>query len=146
MIITVDTNIIYQALYSSRGASFKILQLIRHGELKIAISVPVFEEYRDVLLRKKTISHTGRSKDDMEKILDFFALVGIPSSIDFFWRPNLKDESDNMFVELAFASGSDFLVTRNTRDFTIGNELLFDSFTVTTPADFLKDWRNKHGK
>jgi uncharacterized protein len=67
-------------------------------------------------------------------------------SVDFFWRPNLKDESDNMFVELAFASGSDFLVTRNTRDFTIGNELLFDSFTVTTPADFLKDWRNKYGK
>jgi putative PIN family toxin of toxin-antitoxin system len=144
--ITLDTNIIFQALYSSSGASYRIFKLIRSGEIQIAISVPVFEEYRDVLYRKKTLRETGRTKEDMEKVLDFIALVGLSTPIDFYWRPNLRDESDNMFVELALASGSEYLVTRNVRDFTINNELLFDSFTVITPSYFLELWRRTHGE
>ena len=145
MKITLDTNIIYQALYSSVGASHAILQMIRAGEVQIAISVPVFEEYRDVLFRAKTIKETGRSREDMEKVLDFIALVGVATPIDYLWRPNLRDEADNMFVELALASGSEYLITRNVRDYTIDNELLLDSFTITIPSDFLKIWRRRHG-
>ncbi len=48
----------------------------------------------------------------MEKVLDFIALVGLPPPIDFYWRPNLRDKSDNMFVELALASGSEYLIKK----------------------------------
>jgi hypothetical protein len=51
-----------------------------------------------------------------------------------------------MFVELALASGSEFLITRNGRHYSIGNSLLFDSFTVVTPAEFLTQWRKIHAK
>lgn len=144
--VTIDTNIIYQALYSSAGASHAILQMIRSGEVQIAISVPVFEEYRDVLYRPKTIKETGRSREDMEKVLDFIALVGVATPINYLWRPNLRDEADNMFVELALASGSEYLITRNVRDYTVDNELILDSFSITTPSDFLEAWRRRHGK
>ena len=146
MKVTLDTNILYQAMDSRAGASFAIMELIRAGELQIAISVPVFEEYRDVLYRQKTMADTGRSREDMEKVLDFIALVGISTPIDYYWRPNLKDEADNMFIELAFASGCEYLITRNIRDYTISNELVFDSFIVITPAEFFREWRNKYGK
>jgi putative PIN family toxin of toxin-antitoxin system len=146
MKVSIDTNIIYQALKSRKGASFAILQMVRSGELQMAISVPVFEEYRDVLNRRETISDTGRSREDMHKVLDFIALVGNPTPIDYFWRPNLRDENDNMFVELAVASGSEYLITRNVRDYTKGNDLVFDSFIVITPSAFLEEWRNRHGK
>ncbi len=146
MKITLDTNIIYQALYSSAGASHAILQMIRTGEVQIAISVPVFEEYRDVLFRPKTLKNTGRSREDMEKVLDFIALVGVATPIDYLWRPNLRDEADNMFVELALASGSEYLITQNVRDYTIDNELILDSFSIIIPSDFLEIWRRRHGK
>jgi len=144
--VTLDTNIIYQALYSSAGASHAILQLIRAGDLQMALSVPVFEEYRAVLYRPKTIRETGRSREDMEEVLDFIALVGVATPIDYLWRPNLRDEADNMFVELALASGSEYLITQDVRDYTVASELMFDAFRVATPADFLKAWRREHGK
>jgi putative PIN family toxin of toxin-antitoxin system len=143
--VTVDTNILYQAVCSRLGASNAILQLVRSGDLKLAISVPVYEEYCAVLTRPQVRRATGLSQLDIDAILEFIALAGMPTPIDFLWRPNLNDESDNMFVELAIASGSEYLITRNRRHYSIGNQLRFDSFTVVTPAEFLTQWRKIHG-
>ncbi len=145
MRVTLDTNILYQALRSRTGASHGILQLVRAGDLQLAISVPVFEEYRGVLLRPSVLKETGLDHSDVEAVLDFIALAGVPTPIDFLWRPNLTDETDNMFVELAVASGSQYLITRNRRHYSIGTTLLFDSFAVVTPAEFLAQWRIHHG-
>lgn len=143
--MTVDTNILYQALYSSTGASHAILQLLRGGDIQLALSVPVFEEYRDLLLRPRVLRETGLTQTDIEAVLEFVALVGIPTPIDLLWRPNLRDESDNMFVELAVASGSQYLITRNRRHYSVGTSLRFDSFKVVTSAEFLSQWRKQHG-
>lgn len=145
MKVTADTNILYQALRSRTGASHAILQLVRSGDLQLAISVPVFEEYKGVLLRPSVLKETGLGRTDIEAVLDFVALAGVPTPINFLWRPNLKDESDNMFVELAVASGSEYLITRNRRHYTVGTALLFDSFAIVTPAEFLAQWRKHHG-
>ena len=143
--MTLGTNILYQALRSRDGASYAVLQLVRSGDLQLAISVPVFEEYRDVLLRPVVQRETGLDRSDIEAVLDFIALAAVPTPIDFLWRPNLRDETDNKFVELAVTNGSEYLVTRNRRHYSIGNMLRFDSFKVVTPADFLDQWRKLHG-
>lgn len=82
----------------------------------------------------------------MMQVLAFIALVGILTPIDYLWRPNLHDETDNKFVEIALASGSEYLITRNIKDYTKNNELLFDSFQITTPSFFLEKWREKNGE
>ena len=69
-----------------------------------------------------------------------------PRRVYYLWRPNLQDEADNMFVELAVASESSHLITHNTRDFVSGSELKHDSFRVVTPYLFLVEWRKSHGK
>ena len=122
------------------------MRLIRQGELKMAISVPVYQEYQDVLGRKKSRSQLGLKESDIEVILQFIAVVGQPTNIAFAWRPNLKDEADNMFVELAIASSSQYLVTNNIRDFTQGADLKNDDLRIVTPGAFLQDWRRFHGK
>ena len=144
MTVTLDTNIVFQALYSRSGASHAILQMIRSGQLELALSVPVFEEYCQVLLRPKTLKETGRSLEEMETVLDFLSLVGIPTPIHYLWRPNLPDAGDDMFVELALASGSEYLITRNMRHYLrVGS---FDlGVRVTTPPAFLGHWRTTHG-
>lgn len=146
MRVTVDTNIIFQALYSSSGASHQILKMIRAGELSLAISIPVYKEYQDVLKRKRSLDFIGKTADEIETVLEFIALVSEPFVMNYLWRPNLKDEKDNIFAELAFNSGSKYLITKNIKDFTIGNEMKLDSFEIITPSDFLYRWRHNHEK
>lgn len=94
-----------------------------------------------MLLREKSLKDLELSKKDIKDFLDYICNVASPFSISFSMRPNLGDEADNIFIELAFASNSNFLITSNIRDYTIGNNLLFDSFKVITPTDFARMWR-----
>ena len=146
MRVTVDTNIIFQALYSSSGASHQILKMIRNGDITLAISIPVYKEYQDVMKRKRTLDFIQKTEKEVDTVLEFIALVAEPYAMNYLWRPNLRDEKDNIFAELAFNSGSKYLITKNIKDFTIGNELSLDSFEVITPGDFLYKWRNEYEK
>lgn len=138
MKVVIDTSVLFQALYSSTGASHAILKMVRDGRLEMVISTSVFKEYCDVLLRPKNLKMFELSENDVCSILDFIALVSVKIDIDFLLRPNLQDENDNMFMELAFASDSRFLITKNIRDFVNNAELKLDGIQIITPADFMK--------
>ncbi len=142
MLVTLDTNIVYQALKSANGASFFILQQVRERKIQIALSVPLFEEYEDVLKREKSLKDFDLDVEDIDKFLRFIAYVGKPYKTYFLFRPNLKDEKDNMVVELVIMSQSDYLVTSNTKDFK-NAELKFDQLKIVTPSEFVKIWRSK---
>lgn len=51
--IALDTNVIYAALRSNRGASYRLLMLLDSEKFEINLSVPLVIEYEDVLKRKK---------------------------------------------------------------------------------------------
>lgn len=143
MLLTLDTNIIYQALKSNAGSSYWILQQVRDGKIQVALSVPVFHEYQDVLTREKSLKDFGLQLADVEKVLRFIAYIGRTFNIFFLFRPNLKDEKDNMLVELAITSQSDYLVTSNIKDFK-NAELKFDQLNIITPNEFLKKWKKQY--
>ena len=145
MVVTIDTSVLFQAFHSRRGASFQILQKVRYGEITMAVSLPVFQEYRDLLSRDDVRKQLALGPEDVETLLQFIATVARPTSIRFVWRPNLRDENDNMVMELALASGSEYLITRNTRDFLLDTDLSNEEVTVVTPAEFLIMWRNRYG-
>jgi hypothetical protein len=130
-------------ILGSAALCASILGLVRAGDVELALSVPVFEEYRQVLLRPRTPTETGRSRDEMESVLDFLALAGVPTPIRYLWRPNLPHAADDMFVELAVASGSDCLVTRNSRHDAAG--VLDLGIRIVDPPRFLRQWRTNHG-
>ena len=146
MTVTLDSNVLFQALYSRTGASHATFRLVREGQLQLAISVPVFEEYQDLLGRARVRKQLGLTEAEVRTVLQFIAFVGVPSPIRYLWRPNLRDETDNKFVELAIASDSRYLITQNTRDFTVDTELNLEPLAIVTPAQFLSEWRQIHGK
>lgn len=131
--IVIDTNVIISGLRSRRGASFKLLQLVGRGHFDIHLSVPLILEYEDVLLRY--LSDLMFDQNEVEEFLDYLSSVGQHHEIFYLWRPTLKDPNDEMVLELAVKSQSDFIVTFNVRDFK-GSE----SFGVEciSPAEFLK--------
>ena len=145
MVVTLDTNVLFQALYSSSGASHAIFRRVRSGAIRLALSVPVYGEYQDVLTRPEKRSLLGLSADDVKTVLDFIAFIGVPSPVHFRLRANLRDESDNIFVELAFASGSSYLITENARDFTVDTDLNLEQLSIVTPSQFMRKWRQSHG-
>jgi putative PIN family toxin of toxin-antitoxin system len=140
MIITVDTNVIFSALYSCRGASHYVLRLILDEEVKLALSYPVYLEYYDVLTRAENLRILNLSVSEVEDVLDLLVLLAKQYDIYFLLRPNLVDEKDNILIECAFASNSTYLITSNIRDFQRG-ELKGFGFNVITPKDFCQQWR-----
>lgn len=144
MLVILDTNVVFQALYSQDGASHFILGLVRSQKIKLALSMKVFTEYEAVLKRKKNLKLMDLTEEDVEKALTFLAFMGRPFDTHFLFRPNLKDEDDNIFVELALASNARFLITSNTKDFKRNAQLKFVDFEVVTPAEFAKRWRKEN--
>jgi putative PIN family toxin of toxin-antitoxin system len=113
--IILDTNVLYAGLYSSKGASFKILRAIEEGKLRIVLSTALLFEYEDVLKRNQEILNL--SDQSVEKLLDNLCLLGDHQKIYYLWRPRLSDPKDDLVLELAVASGARYVVTYNTADF-----------------------------
>lgn len=143
MIVTIDTSVLFQAFYSNIGASHRIIRMVRHGENEMAISVPVFQEYKDVLSRPENMELLSLKQSDIDTIMDFIVTVGRVTHISYSWRPNLRDEADNMIIELARSSGSQYLITRNVKDMTVDSDLMNDDIGILTPGEFLAIWRKR---
>jgi predicted nucleic acid-binding protein len=60
--------------------------------------------------------------------------------VHFLWRPFLRDPDDDMVLECAVASGSQYIVTHNIKDFRRTSELKVQAIT---PAEFLTILRSK---
>ena len=58
MDVVIDINVIITAMRSRYGASNKLLQELATGKTKVHISVPLFLEYAEVLLRFADIGVT----------------------------------------------------------------------------------------
>jgi putative PIN family toxin of toxin-antitoxin system len=143
MVVTMDTNVLLAALISQSGASHKILSLIIDEAINLALSTQVLLEYDDVLKREEILKLTRLETEEIEDMLDLLALLAQKQNIYYRLRPNLRDEEDNLFVECAFASNTDYLITSNIRDFNSGDLKGF-RFKVITPKDFYQMWRNDY--
>lgn len=113
--IVLDTNIIYSALRSRRGASYRLLSLLDSPKFEINLSVPLVIEYEDVLLRK--VHSLNFSESQIDQLLDYVCLAGNWHEVYFLWRPILKDPEDDMILELAVRANCNYIVTYNKADF-----------------------------
>ena len=113
--IVIDTNVIVSALKSRNGYSFRLLSIYDDERFHISISVPLILEYEDAIKREK--SKIGLINEDIEAILDYICSIGKKREIYYLWRPYLKDPKDDMVLELAVESESDFIITFNKSDF-----------------------------
>lgn len=134
----MDTNILVSAILSPDGAAREVLRRCLNGNVQPLISNALFLEYEDVLSRQHLFAAAPIESSEREALLD--ALLGVCQwiNITFLWRPNLPDEADNHLIELAVAGNSRWIVTGNAKDVAAG-ELVFDSFRVITPGEWLKE-------
>ncbi len=100
--VVLDTSVLVGAARSRRGASHALLSRLPDLHFRPAISVPLFLEYRAVLLRPENLG--SRSADKAERFLNFLLSISHLQEIFFLWRPTLPDPGDDLILELAAAA------------------------------------------
>lgn len=130
--ITTDTNVLIGALKSNRGASYKLLMLLTEDVFVSNVSVPLFIEYEAVAKRAGLVS--GLTSEDIDAILDYFLSQSNIQKIFYLWRPVLRDPKDDLVLEVAVKSQSEYIITFNKKDF-VGSEKF--GIKVVTPYEFM---------
>jgi len=113
--IVIDTNILYAGLYSSTGASFQLLRLVRSGQVIPCISATLAMEYEAVL--SAHLEDLELTKEQLSGFLGYFVALSERIKIFYLWRPGLRDPGDDMVLETAVAAKVEFIVTHNIKDF-----------------------------
>lgn len=116
MKIALDTNVLVMALRSRRGASFRLLSELPAKDFQIVLTIPLYTEYLDVLSRPQMLE-LGYTSNNIKELTRYLASISHKQEIYYLWRPWLKDPKDDMVLEAAFASQSEYIVTYNTKDF-----------------------------
>lgn len=136
MIFVLDTDVIVAALRSPAGASRRLIQLLRAGQIQAVATVGMFVEYESVLTRPEQLSATGLSLEETDRFLDGLALLMVPVRPHFLWRPQLRDPNDEMVLEAAVDGRADAIVTFNHRDFLPAATRF--GIGVETPGEILR--------
>jgi len=110
--VVVDTNALVSGLLKPRSHPARILKLVLQGDVEIVVNEHILTEYQEVLARPKF----QLNSEDVRQILDFFRSKAIVAP-SLARRISLPDPYDEPFLEAALATGSDFLITGNTRHF-----------------------------
>ena len=131
--IVVDTNVFVTALRSQFGASYKLLSLIDSNIYKLNLSVPLVLEYEEVA--KRMIGEITLSEKEIDDILDYVISKANHWKIFYLWRPQLKDPSDDMVLELAVTANCNYILTYNVKDFKGSDNF---GIRAITPKAFLE--------
>jgi len=127
--IVIDTNVLLSALYSNKGASYKLLSIIDSNKFVVNISTTLIYEYEEILKQKSKLEFKY-----IDSILNYICKIGKKNKIFYLWRPKLKDVDDDFLLELAVKSDS-IIVTLNKKDFKPARQF---NLKVMTPKEFLQ--------
>ncbi len=136
MRIILDTNVLVAALKSRRGASYAILSQLPSPRFQIALTIPLYLEYQDVLTRPEHMTGAN-TPEEILGLVRYLCRIAHRQEVFFLWRPWLRDPKDDKVLEAAVASQSRYIVTYNVRDFRHRNIENYFGIEPITPQTFL---------
>jgi predicted nucleic acid-binding protein len=81
------------------------------------MSVPLALEYEAVCMRPEHRRAAGLGENEVSIFLDAVIAMAEPVETYYHWRPQLRDASDEMILEVAVNDRADAIVTFNLADF-----------------------------
>lgn len=130
--VVIDTNVFVTALRSKRGASYKLLFETSREKFEQNVSTPLVFEYESAAKRK--VLDIILPEDQIDAIIDMICFRSNKCKIFYLWRPFLRDPKDDMVLELAIESQSDYIITYNKKDFKGIKKF---GIQALTPKEFL---------
>ena len=134
--VILDTNVVVSALIQKSFPYLILYELYIDRKIELCVSQDLLKEYHDVLNREKF----SRFPDFIQ--MAAWVLNDIKDHATTF-HPQTKlniitDDADNRLLELASASSADYLITGNTRDFTMD---VFESTKIVSPKEYWELYR-----
>jgi len=131
--VVLDTSVLVAAARSRNGASFELMSMLPSRRFEPALTIALYTEWQAVLTLPEHLP-PGATAEMSLGYLRYLASIAHLQDVHFLWRPFLSDPDDDMVVECAVASGSQFIVTHNIKDFRRVEEL---KLQAVKPVDFL---------
>jgi predicted nucleic acid-binding protein len=101
--IVLDTNVLVAgACRHESSLAYELLLGVLEGWFPIILTEPIVLEYLDVLARPAIRRLTGLTRRQSEDLVTDLIALSRQVQLRFSWRPNLRDEGDNKFVEARF--------------------------------------------
>lgn len=137
MRIVLDTNVLVAGLLTPFGPPGEMVRLVSSGAVTLCLDARVLCEYAEVLRRPKF----GFEEDAVAALLDYIEYRGhMIASLPL--PEALPDPDDEPFLEIALASGAEFLVTGNLAHFP---DALHHGVIVVSPSEFMAAFRGRPG-
>ncbi len=103
---TLDTNTLISATIA-RGNEFELLRLAKEGKIKIILSLPIVEEFKEVISREK-FGFSEKQVEQATKLLLGICDLVIPTA----HLNVIKDDpDDNKIIECAVSGNVDYIVS-----------------------------------
>ena len=109
----LDTNVIVSAVLTRGGAEAHTLDLAAAGKIQIYVTLPILNEYEEVLGRSKFSRIRPKVIPDALTLIRRIVTLVNPTEL----LAVSPDETDNRFLECADTADADYLVTGNRRHF-----------------------------
>lgn len=136
--VVLDTDVVTAALRSPGGASAEIVRLVKLGQLRWLVSVPLMLEYEAVTLRAEQLEAMRQTPAGMQGVLDDIAALAEEVHPHYLWRPQTRDAADEMVLETAVNGRAHAIITFNLRDF--GQAPARFGVALCTPSQFLRSF------
>ena len=133
--IVMDTNVLVAgACRHEDSRAYQVLLGVLEGKIPLILTLGIVLEYQDVLQRPRVLALTGLNHAQSVELVDDLIHLSWEVQLAFQWRPNLRDETDNKFVEAAIHAGA-VIVTYNVADYRQG-DLARHGWIAITPDEF----------
>ena len=100
------------------GASYAWLCLVGSERFSVSLTAALVLEYEAVCMR--SLDDLGLTADDVRELLDYVCRAGKLAAVRFRVRPSVADPDDELVLEAAIATESEWIVTHNIRDMAVG--------------------------
>jgi putative PIN family toxin of toxin-antitoxin system len=137
----IDTSVLITALRSSSGAAAEVIRMALLGEIVTLMDYKLACEYRDVALRAEHLHASGRSRLEIEAVLNALEAIAHPVFVAFRHRPLSPDANDDLVLDVAINGNAEAILTNNVRDFREAAERF--QIQVLTPVEVLKNRRRR---
>ena len=134
--IVLDTNVLVAgACRHESSFAYRVLMGVLQNDIPLMLTTAIALEYLDVLQRPRVMALTALSHTQSADLVTHLIALSRQVQLHFSWRPNLRDESDNKFVEAAIHAAA-IVVTYNINHFRSA-DLSPLGWRVMTPQEFV---------
>jgi putative PIN family toxin of toxin-antitoxin system len=110
--LVIDTSVLVSAALKPEGIQRTTLLLATTKPARLYVSLPILEEYADVVSRPELRIRRGLRLQLLQLIRSRSHIVAPSRRLDV-----CSDPDDNVFLECADKAGADYLITGNSRHF-----------------------------